>query len=315
MDLVTQSDLAFEVVDWIFDADEVSALFAVRDQLICDASAGRMPLVARDDCNQQLLAGSVIRLLPCGTARLIGFRARPELERLLHAQIDDGCSAIEALEIGVLHFLLRSDSQLPRVNETSIVGQQRRLLTQMRFEPLTEIQQLWLDCEAVAEFDGDEPDLVWQSAERFGEERFWQLLKETFVDSQDFFKPGGNDRSNEQPPRSLIELNRADASAIGHEALRCVLLHRGEPAGCLILRCASATVMEIVYLGLVPACRQQGLSGDLIRRAIRIGRQRCASFLTTAVDSRNLPALRLYGQFPFHTHAHWELWQREVASC
>ena len=52
--------------------------------------------------------------------------------------------------------------------------------------------------------------------------------------------------------------------------------------------------MELVYFGLVPAARGQGLGGRLLAKAELLARQQGRRRLIAAVDRQNLPALRLY---------------------
>jgi ribosomal protein S18 acetylase RimI-like enzyme len=70
------------------------------------------------------------------------------------------------------------------------------------------------------------------------------------------------------------------------------------PAGVLIMsRVPNTDTAELVYLGLVPAARGRGYGNLLMRLAVsQVPAMRCAK-LTLAVDSGNLPAIRLYHRF------------------
>ena len=74
-----------------------------------------------------------------------------------------------------------------------------------------------------------------------------------------------------------------------------LLTRAGEPAGVLLLaKIPASDALELVYIGLAPAARRQGISGELLKLALATAaRLRCGR-LTTAVDSRNLPAMRMY---------------------
>ena len=52
--------------------------------------------------------------------------------------------------------------------------------------------------------------------------------------------------------------------------------------------------LELVYLGLVPEARGRGWGDRLIQLAMVTVARQNKSTLTLAVDSRNIPALKLY---------------------
>jgi ribosomal protein S18 acetylase RimI-like enzyme len=67
------------------------------------------------------------------------------------------------------------------------------------------------------------------------------------------------------------------------------------PTGVLLLaRARQSDVLELVYLGLTPEHRGQGLADLMMSHALHAVRLRGCAFLSLAVDSRNLPALKLY---------------------
>lgn len=74
-----------------------------------------------------------------------------------------------------------------------------------------------------------------------------------------------------------------------------LLRQHGKAAGVLLLtRIPASDAMELVYIGLAPSLRGLGIASELLKRAISVAaRSRCAR-LTTAVDSRNSPAISLY---------------------
>ena len=74
-----------------------------------------------------------------------------------------------------------------------------------------------------------------------------------------------------------------------------VLMENHEPLGVLLLGPAvHADALELEYLGLTPAARGRGLGNLLMNLALlSVVRQNRAE-LTLAVDSRNVPAMRLY---------------------
>ena len=74
----------------------------------------------------------------------------------------------------------------------------------------------------------------------------------------------------------------------------------GKPEGCVLLsRCAEHDAIELVYLGLGPNLRGQGVGCRLMRWAIGQLAGESARELTCAVDARNEPARRLYERLGF----------------
>jgi ribosomal protein S18 acetylase RimI-like enzyme len=55
-----------------------------------------------------------------------------------------------------------------------------------------------------------------------------------------------------------------------------------------------ADTLELVYLGLTPAARGRGLGDLMMRRALALAAADGAGRLSLAVDSDNVPALKLY---------------------
>lgn len=68
-----------------------------------------------------------------------------------------------------------------------------------------------------------------------------------------------------------------------------------EPLGVLLLaRSARSDALELVYLGIHPAARGQGLGELMMRQALAVAGASGCGLLSLAVDSRNAPALKLY---------------------
>ncbi len=73
-----------------------------------------------------------------------------------------------------------------------------------------------------------------------------------------------------------------------------------QPVGCLILADhPAANQCELVYMGLVPEARGQGLSQAIVRHAQELARQQRRPRLVLAVDLENQPALKLYDRNGF----------------
>jgi ribosomal protein S18 acetylase RimI-like enzyme len=85
------------------------------------------------------------------------------------------------------------------------------------------------------------------------------------------------------------------ATGVFDPSLWRILAESGQPRGVLILSpSAYNDAVELVYLGLVPEARHRGLSDTLMRLALDSVVAQRRRDLSLAVDSRNVPALRLY---------------------
>lgn len=79
-----------------------------------------------------------------------------------------------------------------------------------------------------------------------------------------------------------------------------LMSYNDEPCGVLLLALLpDSNSMELVYMGLTPAVRGKGLGQLLLQKAAECSRQSGVSCLMLAVDCRNHPARKLYGQFDF----------------
>lgn len=100
----------------------------------------------------------------------------------------------------------------------------------------------------------------------------------------------------------LLGLRRTEDVIEGHKsvgefdsALWTLLRVRGEPSGVLLLNPTPTNrSIELVYLGLIPAARGQGLATRLLQYGLTLIAGRDEHVVTLAVDERNAPALRLY---------------------
>lgn len=68
-----------------------------------------------------------------------------------------------------------------------------------------------------------------------------------------------------------------------------------DPLGVLLLsRSARSDALELVYLGITPAARGQGLGELMVQQALAVAGASGCGLLSLAVDARNTPALKLY---------------------
>jgi ribosomal protein S18 acetylase RimI-like enzyme len=74
-----------------------------------------------------------------------------------------------------------------------------------------------------------------------------------------------------------------------------LLREGGAPVGVLLLApMPPSDAMEIVYIGLAVRARRRGVADPLMRLAFTTARRAGCHRLTTAVDARNTPAMRMY---------------------
>jgi ribosomal protein S18 acetylase RimI-like enzyme len=74
-----------------------------------------------------------------------------------------------------------------------------------------------------------------------------------------------------------------------------IVYWQGQPHGCMLLSpFPDHDTVELVYLGLGPVLRGQGLGAMLLQRAVRDLTARGSRCLACAVDTTNSPALKLY---------------------
>lgn len=100
----------------------------------------------------------------------------------------------------------------------------------------------------------------------------------------------------------LNNLRSIDDVIVGHKAAGefdpqnwFVLLYENHPAGVLILsRVPASDALELTYIGLARFARGRGIASELMKLAISRAAELSCRRLTTAVDSRNTPAMTMY---------------------
>lgn len=92
-------------------------------------------------------------------------------------------------------------------------------------------------------------------------------------------------------------------AARGNELPDWFLISRGgEGVGVLMFGPANRTATaELSYVGLIPSLRGLGLGGEILRFALRHAASVGAEWITLSVDTRNLPAIRLYERHAFRS--------------
>lgn len=85
----------------------------------------------------------------------------------------------------------------------------------------------------------------------------------------------------------------------------------GELVGALLLNVVpDSKCMELAYLGVAPSARGKGIGDAFVQRAVKQSNDHGCTKITLAVDSNNLPAIRLYSRWGFG-----ETGQRSTMIC
>lgn len=87
-----------------------------------------------------------------------------------------------------------------------------------------------------------------------------------------------------------------------------------QPAGCLLLaRHAAHQTMELIYVGITPGFRQQGLGRKLTWEAQWLASQDHCERLVLAVDAANEPAITMYSAAGFWAWEKRAIWVKRLA--
>ncbi len=137
-------------------------------------------------------------------------------------------------------------------------------------------------------------DIRWLSYGQVSEDRFSDLILETYETSKDCPRLTGL-----RTGREILAGHRS--SGLFEPDGWAILQFRRRDAGVLLLNNTEEEPerMELVYMGLAPWARGADLGDLLLNQAFRIARRKGKKNIRLAVDSENTPALRLYQHFGF----------------
>ena len=134
----------------------------------------------------------------------------------------------------------------------------------------------------------ESPELTWETYRPDNHAVFASIIEASYENSLDCPKLNGR-----RDIEDVVEGHRAT----GHfDASNWFLAHlNAQPAGVLLLaRVPHRPAMEVVYTGVLPAARRQGIAEAMMRRALRRTEELGLLRVTLAVDAENTPARRLY---------------------
>ena len=133
------------------------------------------------------------------------------------------------------------------------------------------------------------PNLQWIRYSEMSHDRFAATIHATYQESLDC--PALNGRRSME---DIIDGHKA--SGVFNPQHWMLLCQEDQALGVLLLASSGRglDVMELVYLGLAPEARGKRLGEILLRQAFAIVAAENHQRLSLAVDSRNVPALKLY---------------------
>lgn len=170
------------------------------------------------------------------------------------------------------------------------------------FRQATTVRHLWFDlvninCSINWSTDNCSTEILaghtCEPAWRFTRSQINTLVDATFVGTLDCPDVDGL-RTAAEVVSGFLESKPWDAS------LPWWVLCEGEtPCGCMFVNKHLQGIYDLAYLGLIPSARGRGLGRMLVEFAIGYCRDQGGSIFTTAVDSQNWPAHKIYNSLGF----------------
>lgn len=290
--------------------------FELPDQelsLIAAEVQQRLQLVASPAPRQILsdgrrLAGTYFTCLPGRLAMLGAIRTLPDCEQL-------GSQLLTELvrELRERHSILQIQAAVSDRDEAA-----QRMLLAANFQHLTDIDQMWLDTtkllaspnaldtDSLKEVPRPDIALQWTPASNLTQSTFTELLESTFQDSLDC--PELNGRRESGDVLASFLMRRPFEEVQNWE----VATLKGELVGCLMLSLHPNQVIELAYMGLVPAVRRLGLGHQMVLHAVQLARLQQHHGVVLAVDVRNKPAVKTYARCGFGFHGRLKVYLRST---
>lgn len=267
-----------ERIQQLFDSSQ-RQIVTLDECLVCcegDRVAGVLLLVSQTD--------GTIYVWPAETLDGLSPDVATEIRRRLY---EEAARVVDAPEIWIGQSLLEVDQI-----------EQSRELSEHGFPRLTDLIFMNHSVEAstLADFGRITDCALWDS-EPFNEPvngaDFARLVELTYESTCDCPELNGT-RDGWQS----LESHR-QAGAYDPECWR-LFRHNGRPAGVLLLTGhPPESVWEVVYFGVAPEFRGNGFGRRILEAGIELARENGIQEIVLAVDMRNTPAIRLYGQLKF----------------
>ncbi|MFB3894157.1 MAG: GNAT family N-acetyltransferase [Phycisphaerae bacterium] len=168
-------------------------------------------------------------------------------------------------------------------------AQDIRMVTAAGLEFLAELIYMRRDLGAGDDAIGaDEGLWRWLSHGQFDDASLGEVITATYKNSLDCPRLSGIRRMED-----VLASHRS--GGVFRPANWWLAMRDDRPGGCILANDYPLTGnTDVVYLGVTPEFRGQGLAATMLRRACRFARWRGLSALTLAVDAANAPAIRIY---------------------
>lgn len=307
-----------EILEWIFEDRGPEGLQAVLQEEQQDLALGRDPWVFFQDWNSSQRQAIFVRRLAGGSARIVGLRG------LSSAPTTDFMT--EVMEV------LRRSAVLNRIEYMCPSEDElRSFFLGLGFRSLAAIQQICLpldpaalsgheaqgvstssDCEILLK---ESPGIVGKTQEQsdapmarqlrmlpahqLSTAKLARLIRKTFEGTLDLATNSPVDGLSDH---LLIEYF-SNGIPLHHLEHWYVAELAGEAVGCLLMQMHPQKTMELVYMGLTPPSRKQGLGSQLVQKAQQTSLEHYCSMLVTAVDGQNHPAMRVYERAGFQRYS------------
>ena len=287
----------WQVLRWIHfelsDTDFAALLADVQPRFA--ANPDLRPLEIVED-GSRIAAAYFLRL--CGNvATLGGVRAKREFESqagLVLLEFQRLLSNAGVAQIQALIDISNLSSRIVMLNSP--------------FRQVTTVRHLWLNlldisCTAENSIAG----YTCQPASQFAKSEIDSLVEATFVGTLDCPDLDGL-RSSAEVVSGFLESKTWNANLPWW-----VLCEDEKPIGCALVNNHPQGIYELAYVGLIPSSRGRGLGRALVNFATHNCRRLGGSYLTTAVDTQNWPACKIYESLGFLEIRELAVWLPKIA--
>lgn len=295
-------DVLRDVVSWIHADVDTVPWFKDRGLLEADISESRIPVVAYSLHATELRAAVCFRVLRSGEARLLGCKSEPLDTKILASAFQTAIAyATRRNEVAQLTALTSHSGVVSDALRTAGFND-RSMVWHMRLQLTT--SSIGRACAQVIETITE-----WTP-------RLAKLVLETdaFTKHLGSLGPVRGLRS-EVETDTLVLASHLGASDEYPGKFHALILRDGDrDAGVLILK-ATAELAEVVYLGVKPESRNQGLATSLLTSAIATCKSRGIEEAVVGVEATNIPAQNCYLKCGFKLLEELEVWHYPLRSA
>ena len=179
----------------------------------------------------------------------------------------------------------------------------RMVMLNSPFRQVTTVRHLWLNLHNMSP-TAELPiaGYTFHPARRFQRSEVEALVEATFIGSLDCPEVDGL-RTGSDVVNGFLESKAWDQSLPWW-----VLCDDHAPIGCALVNTHPKGIFEFAYMGLIQSVRGRGLGRAVVDFAIRVCRTQGGSMVTTAVDTQNRPAVRIYESLGFAAIRELAVW-------